>query len=55
MKLYIQQTAKLVSNQLGCLYRLLGAIFEGAALFLICTSLISQREALVYHKVQNRL
>jgi len=41
MRLYIQQAAKMIENQLGCLYRHLGAISEGAALFLICTSLIT--------------
>ena len=43
MKLYIQQGAKLISNQLGCLYRHLGPNSDGAASFLTCTSLISQQ------------
>ncbi|KAJ9481345.1 hypothetical protein VN97_g12139 [Penicillium thymicola] len=41
MSLYIQQLAKLISNQLGRLCRHFGANSEGAAWFLICTSLIS--------------
>lgn len=47
MSLYIQQLAKLISNQLGRLYRHFGANSDGAAWFLICTSLISQQ----YHWV----
>ena len=43
MKLYIQHGAKLIVNQLGCLYRHCGANSDGAACFLICTSLISQQ------------
>jgi hypothetical protein len=43
MSLYIQQLAKLISNQLGRLYRHFGANSDGAAWFLICTSLISQQ------------
>ena len=42
-RLYIQHGAKLIGNQLGCLYRHLGANSDGAACFLICTSLISQQ------------
>ena len=42
MSLYIQQLPKLISNQLGRLYRHFGANSDGAAWFLICTSLISQ-------------
>jgi hypothetical protein len=42
MSLYIQQLAKLIGNQLGRLYRHFGANSDGAAWFLICTSLISQ-------------
>ena len=42
MSLYIQQLAKLISNQLGRLYRHFGANSDGAAWFLICTGLISQ-------------
>jgi hypothetical protein len=42
MSLYIQQLAKLISNQLGRLYRHFGANSDGAAWFPICTSLISQ-------------
>jgi hypothetical protein len=42
MRLYIQHGAKLIYNQLGCLYRHFGANSDGAACFLICTSLISQ-------------
>jgi hypothetical protein len=47
MSLYIQQLAKLISNQLGRLYRHFGANSDGAAWFLICTSLISQHLALL--------
>jgi hypothetical protein len=42
MRLYIQHGAKLIVNQLGCLYRHFGANSDGAACFLIYTSLISQ-------------
>ena len=42
MRLYIQHGAKLIYNQLVCLYRHFGANSDGAACFLICTSLISQ-------------
>jgi hypothetical protein len=41
MRLYIQHGAKLIVNQIDCLYRHLGANFDGAACFLICTGLIS--------------
>ncbi|KAJ9481798.1 hypothetical protein VN97_g11661 [Penicillium thymicola] len=34
------------SDQLGCLYRPFGANSDGAACFLICTSLISQQSQL---------
>jgi hypothetical protein len=44
MSLYIQQLAKLIGNQLGRLYRHFGANSDGAAWFLICTSLISQHQ-----------
>jgi hypothetical protein len=43
MSLYIQQLAKLIGNQLGRLYRHFGVNSDGAAWFLICTSLISQQ------------
>jgi hypothetical protein len=46
MSLYIQQLFKLIGNQLGRLYRHFGANSDGAAWFLICTSLISQHEVL---------
>lgn len=49
--LYIQQLAKLISNQLGRLYRLFGANFDGAAWFLICTSLISYRNKLKMYRL----
>ena len=42
MSLYIQQLAKLIGIQLGRLYRHFGANSDGAAWFLICTSLTSQ-------------
>jgi hypothetical protein len=42
MRLYMQHGAKLVENQLGFLYRHPGVNSDGAACFLICTSLISQ-------------
>lgn len=42
MSLYIQQLPKLISNQLGCLYRYFGSNSDSAAWFLICTSSISQ-------------
>jgi hypothetical protein len=35
MRLYIQHGAKLIVNQLGCLYRHFGANSDGAACFLI--------------------
>jgi hypothetical protein len=44
MGLYIQHGAKLIVNQLGCLYRHFGANSDEAACFLICTSLISQQK-----------
>jgi hypothetical protein len=44
-RLLMHQEVKLIENQHGCLHRHLGAIFDGAALFLTCTSLISQ-----YHR-----
>jgi hypothetical protein len=43
MRLYIQHGAKLIVNQLDCLYRHFGANSDCAACFLICTSLISQQ------------
>jgi hypothetical protein len=46
MKLYIQHGAKLIVNQLGCLYRHFGANSDGVACFLICTSLTSQQNGL---------
>jgi hypothetical protein len=46
MSLYIQHGAKLIVNQIDCLYRHLGANSDGAACFLICTGLISQQVTL---------
>lgn len=43
MSAYIQQLAKLISNQLGRLYKHFGANSDSAAWFLICTSFISQQ------------
>lgn len=42
MMLYIQQGAKLIETQFGCQYRHLEVNSDGAAWFLICTSLIPQ-------------
>jgi hypothetical protein len=47
VRLYIQHGAKLIVNQLSCLYRHFGANSDGVACFLICTSLISQQN--LYH------
>ena len=46
MRLYVQDGAKLIVNQLGCLYRHFGANSDGAACFLICISLSSQQKLL---------
>ena len=40
---HIQHGAKSIVNQLSCLYRHFGANSDGAACFLICTSLISRQ------------
>jgi hypothetical protein len=50
MSLYIQQLAKMISNQLGRLYRHTGADSDGAAWFLICTSLISQQKQAIHSR-----
>jgi hypothetical protein len=42
MRLIYNEKIKLISNQLEYLYRHLGANSDGAAWFLICTSLRSQ-------------
>jgi hypothetical protein len=43
MRINIKHGAKLIVDQLDCLYRHLGANSDDAAWFLICTSLISQQ------------
>jgi hypothetical protein len=55
MKLYIQQLAKLIGNQLGRLYRHFEANSDGAAWFLICTSLISQQKEQARYGASARL
>jgi hypothetical protein len=50
MMLYIQNGAKLILNQLGRLYRHLGANSDGVAGILIYISLVSQNSWGGHHK-----